>query len=467
MPAPPNNNFQAPFVTHLRHTMASTSTRANTWERSFPPPSTLICPRCHSCLWEEKAFVRHVRNHYPTPPKEVWVCNVCGTSSDSRKEMALHYRSHDLSASAANKTPTSLSDDPAQCRFCDRAFPSVQGLRNHERAFHQAQVSAHLASQPSRPSTNKAPPWTEAEVTSFLSAVRRFGLKQNKLIAQAVGTRTTDQVRYFKKKYAESHPVWAIRAALPELTRTVDSGTQSSPSGASTSSSARSPLSTPPASISRLASELDTASPSSREPPIIPPSENQVPLGGYSLKTQQSLQLANATLQLLRSRPASPPEINSIKGSRTTPPSTTYLATPPRDITRDQLSPTPTPEDQPEGRLGTDPAERDFRNGRAPQQDPLTRSIHNLVSTIRQEVENETPHPSQGPSRRRLQGHLSSPSTADDYSPPASTASKPPTQSPVPPLSPPSPAPVITLDRGAPCPERLSGGGGGGVCRPL
>ena len=318
MPAPPNNNFQAPFVTHLRHTMASTSTRANTWERSFPPPSALKCPRCHSCLWKEKAFVRHVRNHYPTPPKEVWVCNVCGTSSNSRKEMTQHYRSHNLSASAADKTPTSLPDGPAQCRFCDRAFPSVQGLRNHERAFHQAQVSAHLASQPSRPS--KAPPWSEVEVTSFLLAVRRFGLKQNKLIAQAVGTHTAEQVRYFKKKYAESHPVWAIRAALPELTHTVDSGTQSSPSGASTSSSARSPLSTPPASISRLASELDTASPSSREPPITSPPENQVPLGGYSLKTQQSLQLANATLQSLRSRPASPPEINSIRGSRTTPP---------------------------------------------------------------------------------------------------------------------------------------------------
>ena len=83
-------------------------------------------------------------------------------------------------------------------------------------------------------------------------------------------------------------------------------------------------------------------------------------------------------------------------------------------------------------------------------------------------MENKTPHPSQGPSRRRrLQGHLSSPSTADDYSPPASTASKPPTQSPVPPLSPPSPAPapVITSDRGAPCPERLSGGRGESVGR--
>ena len=213
----------------------------------------------------ESSFVRHVRHHFPAPPEEVWVCSVCGVTNKCRRAMSQHYRSHQPDGptgpdtSATNATATSsLAASESQCQYCDTRFSTIHGLRNHEQAKHQPQVSADLAKQ-QLPATskNKPPSWSQSEINSFLMAVNRVGLRQNKLIAQIIGTRSISQVQYFKRQYAKAHPIWAIQAAMPRHIQTADCGTQSSPSASPASTSTRSVLSNSPLSQN---SELAAAS---------------------------------------------------------------------------------------------------------------------------------------------------------------------------------------------------------------
>ena len=170
--------------------MSAQSPRNGVWHRTYPPPSTLKCPRCSSCMWQEKSFERHVRAHYPTPPTELWVCVVCNESSPSRQTIAQHHRSHIVEtptpgASTQGNPATPSQDTPAtQCRYCDSTLPSIRGLRNHKRAYHQAQVSADLARLPAP--TSKTTPWSKQDKALFLAAVKRFGPRH----AQAIGSRT-------------------------------------------------------------------------------------------------------------------------------------------------------------------------------------------------------------------------------------------------------------------------------------
>ena len=240
--------------------MASNSPQAVVWERSFQLPSALKCPRCSTSMWSETSFVRHVRNHYPVPPKEKWVCSVCGETSHSKQSIAQHYRTHQTSGSR-NVTPLDHSPQPIgpnatispspqghPCAHCEASFPSKTGLRNHERARHQPQVSATLSREATTSKNIRPPPtrWSEEEVAKFLTAVNRYGLKQTTLIAQSVGLRTIQQVSYFKSRYKKLHPIWALKHLLQTTVQTNHQGTQSSPSVSPDSSPLRSTSSDSP-----------------------------------------------------------------------------------------------------------------------------------------------------------------------------------------------------------------------------
>ena len=412
-------------------------TQAETWERLFPLPSALKCPRCSTCMWNETSYARHVRQHYPTPPVVKWVCDVCRAPFDTKQAVAQHYRSHSSEDPVSpGHTSQSSPTDPTSrltptnnysCEYCENSFPTRIGLRNHERARHQALVSASLSRAVSaltdtrRPSTQ----WSDEEVAKFLAAVNKYGLKHTSLIAQFIGTRTATQVTYFKAAYKKRHPIWAMRHLLPVKVKTTNQGTQSSPSTSpssspSMSSSSRSPtlptqrshLSTPSPQLPTLEEATPTTSPEC--PPTIQPT--------ISLQSRASLQLADQALRLLKAPPTTSPPRTQEPSS--TPPSTHPEA--PSSAVRLHPTRSPTPTHSPLPRHGPDPAERDYSNGsplayitpRATTQStapPISLALHDLVASIRKEVELGC---KTNPRRRRDQGHLSSPSTTGEISPP-------------------------------------------------
>lgn len=185
-------------------------------------------------MWSKTSFVRHVRNHYPVPPKEKWVCSVCGETSHSKQSIAQHYRTHQTSGSKS-VTPLDHSPQPIgpnatispspqghPCAHCEASFPSKTGLRNHVRARHQPQVSATFSREATTSKNIPPPPtrWSEEEVAKFMTAVNRYGLKQTTLIAQSVGLRTIQQVSYFKSRYKKLHPIWALKHLLQTTVQT-------------------------------------------------------------------------------------------------------------------------------------------------------------------------------------------------------------------------------------------------------
>eukprot|EP00731_Ephydatia_muelleri_P036821 Em0330g4a len=131
----------------------------------------------------------------PPPPVVKWVCDVCRAPFDTKQAVAQHYRSHSSEdPGSPGHTSQSSPTDPTSrltptnnysCEYCENSFPTRIGLRNHERARHQALVSASLSRAVSaltdtrRPSTQ----WSDEEVAKFLAAVNKYGLKHTSLIA--------------------------------------------------------------------------------------------------------------------------------------------------------------------------------------------------------------------------------------------------------------------------------------------
>ena len=105
-----------------------------------------------------------------------WQCSVCTNCFPTKRHVATHYvRAHPSSSSKITSDDDEEEDNnPHQCSYCDRSLPSMQGLRNHERQFHQAAVSASLA-QPAVSQKMRAN-WTEQEVERFKEAATSWGL---------------------------------------------------------------------------------------------------------------------------------------------------------------------------------------------------------------------------------------------------------------------------------------------------
>ena len=104
------------------------------------------------------------------------------------------------------------------------------------------QVSADLsrraaAAKEEPQSTNNK--WTEEEIVKFLAAVNRYGLKASTMISQYIGSRSVTQVANFKQRYAEKHPLWAIKHSASQPIGTREQGTRLSPSVSPSSSPAQ------------------------------------------------------------------------------------------------------------------------------------------------------------------------------------------------------------------------------------
>ena len=328
MSAPPHKQISRHRSEYLQ-TMATISSppQAEIWERMFPQPNALKCPQCSSCIWSETLYVRHVRQHYPTPPKETWKCSVCGVTADSKPAIAHHYRSHHQNSPqvrAKNHSPTSTNSSTTEnsppWAHLQILLISKTGLRNHERARHQPQVSTTLsreaASAPVKPAKPPPAKWSE-EIARFLTAVNRFGLRQTALIMKAIGTRSYSQVASFKTRYKTKHPIWAMTQHLPSIVQTSNQGTQTSPSGSPGRSPHQSTLTESPAPSQergpysqgpRLATVEEVTPVSSPDHPS--PQQTTTP----SLHIQATLQMADQALRLLRGQPSTTSLLESATG---------------------------------------------------------------------------------------------------------------------------------------------------------
>ena len=133
-----------------------------------------------------------------------------------------------------------------RCAYCERSLPSKRGLRNHERAHHQAEVSARLASEEATSqSKSKSNRWSEEEIARFAEAAERWGINSNIQLAREVGTRTAKQCGNFKKRFLQAHPEMVLLGdALP-------TGSQLSPTSGSSADSDSPPPSVEAARLSR------------------------------------------------------------------------------------------------------------------------------------------------------------------------------------------------------------------------
>ena len=188
------------------------------------------------------------------PTQRQWKCSACSRTFQTKQGVVIHFASaHTKTTEVPNAASESTSDEEDEeletfrCSFCDRSLPSHQGLRNHERRWHQGEVSASLAQQ-AEPPIKKRMRWTEEEARLFKEAIALWGFKSNKKIAEMVVTKSTAQVASYKRRFLGRNPVWATFSDPPSGSTTADTsmGTNSPPTGLSVSS--ESPQASPAAS---------------------------------------------------------------------------------------------------------------------------------------------------------------------------------------------------------------------------
>ena len=295
---------------------------AITWDRSYPFKQGDKCPLCSVAFFKEKSLRSHVIAHDKQNALiERWAISVCQQVYDTKLGVASHFRqthagvtrdsdSREQSGASQQSSVTARESDTEEanttdglhpptshtCNLCNNQFPTLIGLRNHERAYHQAAISASLASQgnPSQPGYPRLP-WSKEEIQRFVEAAQRVGLHSNKSLASLIGTRTQKQVANFKARYIRDHQQWAFKYSTPAAFGTrQDQATQSSPSQSPSSQRSVSTHST--SFDSDVATTLmDPATPSSSSSghtisPII------------STKTNPRIDAANQLLVRLRSK---------------------------------------------------------------------------------------------------------------------------------------------------------------------
>ena len=251
------------------------------WTRGYPLPGEATCPVCSASFFQHKSLRAHVLAHYRgSTLSEQWMCSRCKVVYATRQGAANHFaqtHANTLRVEGDVPSPTSTQGEAAStsttathiCEHCDAQFPTIHGLRNHERARHQAAISASLASreesQPSSPSQaepcprSSRPKWTTEEIKRFRTAAQLHGLHSNKILAAAVGSRTSTQVAKFKARYIQQNGQWAYKYMNPPTFGSQrDQATQSSPS--TSPASRRSGSSQPPSSLTSETPQLwDTA----------------------------------------------------------------------------------------------------------------------------------------------------------------------------------------------------------------
>ncbi|KAL5509828.1 hypothetical protein EMCRGX_G005264 [Ephydatia muelleri] len=223
--------------------MASSSD-ANMWTRVYPEEGgTRTCLYCRKACWKPKRLERHVvESHGPT--QRQWKCSECSRTFPTKQGVAIHFASaHAKTTETPNVVSRSTSEkgdeelETFPCSFCDKSLPSHQGLRNHERRWHQGEVSASLTQQ-AEPPIKKRVRWTEDEARLLKEAIVLWGSRSNKKIAEMVGTKSSAQVSSYKRRFLRKYPVWATFSDPPSVATTTATsmGTNSPLSGSSESS---------------------------------------------------------------------------------------------------------------------------------------------------------------------------------------------------------------------------------------
>ena len=323
------------------------------WTRVYPEEGVLNCPFCYDSFWRARQRERHVRGQHGAIPQR-WMCSVCSEHFPSKLSVANHFSKDHPTMDVPTEDRSNEEEDGEAfpCSFCERTLPSMKGLRNHERAYHQAAVSAGLtleskttATTTEKKSRNR---WTDNEIRLFKEAVRKVGVNSNVAIAREVGTRTAKQCGNFKKRFLAKNPTWGNLADAPPLasqqspktpTSCSSMDTDSTPQSQGTTLSPRplvmvdSPRSTPSPSIEEI--WLRTVTP--------PPRENQ------------RLIRAEEIVNRLRRAPDSTQEASE---TRTTPPHLkenrpheTEEGSPPcgqdwRRTTQEVMDPSPSPTEE-------------------------------------------------------------------------------------------------------------------------
>ena len=251
------------------------SSETNMWTRVYPEEGTLTCPFCGKACWKPKRLERHVSDSHG-PTQRQWKCGDCPRTFPTKQGVAIHFASAHTKPAETHPTASGSSseegDEEAEafpCSFCDRSLPSHHGLRNHERRWHQGEISSSLAQ--AEPPIMKRLRWTEDEARLFKEAIVLWGTKSNKKIAEMVGTKSSAQVGSYKRRFLRKYPVWATFSDPPSVA-TTSATSKSNPSPLSgTSEGSESPRTSPAKSqLSQESPENQSIPPQDRSeaPPV-------------------------------------------------------------------------------------------------------------------------------------------------------------------------------------------------------
>ena len=134
----------------MSSSLLSSGSRLPTFGRGYIQRRGVDVPLLFEGVLEAQAARKARESHGPA--QRQWRCSVCTQIFPTKQGVAIHFAGvHPRTVHHPNIVSGSASDDGDEepetytCSYCDRSLPSQQGLRNHERRWHQGVVSARLA----------------------------------------------------------------------------------------------------------------------------------------------------------------------------------------------------------------------------------------------------------------------------------------------------------------------------------
>ena len=158
------------------------------------------------------------------------------------------------------------------------------------------------------------------EIDRFIKAAEKHGLHSNRILVEAIGTRTKNQVAHFKHRYIKDHEQWWPTRHLkaPSLESQMDQATQSSPS---ISPSSRRSVSSQPQPPSMLESPDPRATAEEVDCPLS--LDIFIPLATEGQRNSR-LDKVDQILARLRAKDQPIPEHGAEGNNHPTPPSKNY-----------------------------------------------------------------------------------------------------------------------------------------------
>ena len=181
------------------------------YEILYPSQTRFKCPGCGVTYNTHASLIRHVGvSHKQLKLTVSFKCAMCDYAHADLRSTAGHYR-HNHGA-AVPPQPVTGSNEKA-CPFCPSRFPSTRSCSMHIREKHmdamcqqRAREAAEKGVQPGEPTARTK--WTHQETERFKAALARDGPANNQKLAEAVGTRTKEQVSAFKCRFLKANPTW-------------------------------------------------------------------------------------------------------------------------------------------------------------------------------------------------------------------------------------------------------------------